>query len=54
MEAENSGSRSNLESAYHRIAQIYRKTDETAKAVWKIDKEVKKSGGGGGGGGDGW
>ena len=50
MEAENSGSRSNLEAAYHRIAQIYKKTDETSKAVWKIEKEVKKSGDGGGGG----
>ncbi len=48
-EAENSGSRSNLEAAYHRIAQIYKKTDETSKAVWKIEKEVKKGDNSGGG-----
>ena len=40
-----------MEAAYHRIAQIYKKTDDTSRAVWKIEKEVKKSGGGGG---DGW
>ena len=49
-ECENSGSRSNLDAVYHRIALIYKKTDETSKTVWKIQKDMAK----GDGGKDGW
>ena len=48
-ECENSGSRSNLDAVYHRIALIYKKTDETSKAVWKIQKDMPKGDGKDGG-----
>ena len=48
-ECENSGSRSNLDAVYNRIALIYKKTDETSKAVWKIQKDINKGDGKDGG-----
>ncbi len=47
-ECDNSGSRSNLDAAYHRIALVYKKTDETSKMVWKIQKDLAKGDGDGG------